>query len=272
MARVVVQQEEGDASYNLALQTGGDLSTNMENVKVSFEAGKDVPTYENVLSLIGVLANNNNLGLKIEVPWCRNKYDIDLIEKRSQNMMNYFLSMGLDKNRISQNISMNSDRDCDVAYLSTFPMDNNSISRTASPNGQEENESPDKKKLVSKDKVALREMADVLSKSKIRFDYDKDIPVIEDYNDNINRTVEILKNNPTFGLQIEGYAENTGSEEHQRDLARRRACNVMQLFIDKGVRENQISTVTYTVNDPQFKQNIPDESEHRCAIFRILIN
>lgn len=270
VAKVTVRQEEGDASLGLASTTN---ESQLVSVKASFEAGKVVPSYENVMNLIAVLANNNNLGLKIEVPWCRNKYDIDLIEKRSQNIMNYFLAMGLDKNRVSQNISMNGDNDCDQAYLSVFSVDNNSISRTESPNGhEEENESSDNKKLVPKDKVALREMADVLSKSKIRFDYNKDIPIIEDYNDNINKTVLIMKENPTFGLQIEVYSDNTGSEEHQRDLAQRRAYNVKQMFIDKGVPENQISTVTYTVNDPQFRQNIPEGGEHRCAIFRILVN
>lgn len=270
VAKVTVQQEEGDGTSNYTPTTDANLLT---SVKASFEAGKDTPLYENVMNLIAVLANNNNLGLKIDVPWCRSKYDIELIEKRSQNIMNYFLSMGLNKDRISQNISMNGDNDCDQAYLSVFSLDNNSISRTESPNGhEEENESSDNKKLVPKDKVTLREMADVLSKSKIRFDYNKDIPIIEDYNDNINKTVSIMKENPTFGLQIEGYSDNTGSEEHQRDLAHRRAYNVKRLFIDKGVPENQISTVTYTVNDPQFKQNIPEGGEHRCAIFRILVN
>lgn len=270
VAKVTVQQEEGNGTSNYTPTTDANLLT---SVKASFEAGKDTPLYENVMNLIAVLANNNNLGLKIDVPWCRSKYDIELIEKRSQNIMNYFLSMGLNKDRISQNISMNGDNDCDQAYLSVFSLDNNSISRTESPNGhEEENESSDNKKLVPKDKVTLREMADVLSKSKIRFDYNKDIPIIEDYNDNINKTVSIMKENPTFGLQIEGYSDNTGSEEHQRDLAHRRAYNVKRLFIDKGVPENQISTVTYTVNDPQFKQNIPEGGEHRCAIFRILVN
>lgn len=133
---------------------------------------------------------------------------------------------------------------------------------------------PGKKKLTPKDKAALKELADVLSKTKILFDLDKDIPHYADYNDNINRTVEIMKANPSFGLQIEGYTCDLGSEEHNRDLAKRRAEAVKQMFISKGVPENQISTVSYTVNDPQNKQNIPDarREEHRAAIFRILVN
>lgn len=131
-----------------------------------------------------------------------------------------------------------------------------------------------KKKLTPKDKEALRELADVLSKTKILFDLDKDIPKISDYNDNINRTVEIMKENPSFTLQVEGYTCDLGSEEHNRDLAQRRADRVVQMFIEKGVPANQISTKTYTVQDPQNKLNIPDarREEHRAAIFRILVN
>ena len=44
------------------------------------------------------------------------------------------------------------------------------------------------------------------------------------------------------------------------------------MFINKGVAQGQIETATYTVNDPQNKQNIQDPSreEHRAAIFRIV--
>lgn len=171
------------------------------------------------------------------------------------------------------NISMNVDKDCDEAYLRVVSVsDNNTLTTVSSGaqrngvNDQDDEIEPRKKKLTPKDKSNRIE---TVSKTKISFDYDKDIPIIEDYNDNINRTVEIIKANPTFGLQIEGYADNTGSEEHQRDLAQRRAYNVKQMFIDKGVPENQISTVTYTVNDSLFKLYNP--GEHRCAIFRILV-
>lgn len=276
VAKVTVRQEEGDGSSNYAPTTDANLLT---SVKASFEAGKDTPLYENVMNLIAVLANNNNLGLKIDVPWCRSKYDIELIEKRIQNITNYFMSMGLNKDRISQNISMNGDKDCDEAYLRVVSVSDNNTLTTVSSGAQrnstmdqEDDIEPGKKKLAPKDKTNLKELSDVLSNTKITFDKDSDIPQIYDENDNINRTVAMLKANPTFGLQIEGYADNTGSEEHQRDLAQRRAYNVKQMFIDKGVPENQISTVTYTVNDPQFKQNIPEGGEHRCAIFRILVN
>ncbi|MBO4719294.1 MAG: OmpA family protein, partial [Prevotella sp.] len=77
--------------------------------------------------------------------------------------------------------------------------------------------------LTPDDKAAINELSDVLSKTKILFDLDKDIPKISDYNDNINRTVAILKANPQLKLIVEGYTCDLGSEEHNRDLAQRRA-------------------------------------------------
>ena len=126
--------------------------------------------------------------------------------------------------------------------------------------------------LTPEDKAAINELSDVLSKTKILFDLDKDIPKISDYNDNINRTVAILKANPQLKLIVEGYTCDLGSEEHNRDLAQRRANNVRKLFIENGVSPDQIETASYTVNDPQNRQNITDprREEHRAAIFRIV--
>ena len=126
--------------------------------------------------------------------------------------------------------------------------------------------------LTPEDKKDIQDISDALSKTKILFDLDKDIPKINDYNDNINRTVAILKKNNSLKLIVEGYTCDLGSEEHNRDLSQRRANKVRELFIQKGVSPDQIETASYTVNDPQNRQNITDPSreEHRAAIFRIV--
>ena len=126
--------------------------------------------------------------------------------------------------------------------------------------------------LTPEDKKDIAEISDALSKTKILFDLDKDIPKISDYNDNIDRTVAILKKNNSLKLIVEGYTCDLGSEQHNRDLAQRRAAAVRQLFIQKGVNPDQIETASYTVNDPQNRQNISDprREEHRAAIFRIV--
>ena len=255
VAKVTVQQEKGDYS------TAYTSPTVPESLKggIVFENGGTTPIFdykrEDMAIMVEILKKEIRMGLQVEIPWCRNLYDMKLLEQRYESIADHFVSMGIRKDRISRYIYKNNDDRadaCDEAYLRVVTMSDKNTSE--------------------KDKPFLPDLTDVLSKSKITFDKDKDKPIIDDNNDNINRTVEIMKTNPTFSLQIEGYSDNKGSEEHQRDLAHRRAYNVMEMFIDKGVPANQISTVTYTVNDPQFKQNIPDGIKHGCAIFRILVD
>lgn len=111
-----------------------------------------------------------------------------------------------------------------------------------------------------------------LSKTTITFRYFDDKPIIVDSNDNLNRAVQILKQNPQLKIVVEGYANDYNSAQDNSDLAQRRANNVRKLFIDKGVDPSQIETASYTVNDLQNRQNITDPSrkEHDCAIFRIV--
>ena len=111
---------------------------------------------------------------------------------------------------------------------------------------------------------------DVLSKTKITFAKNKDIPKVEDYNDNLNKIVAILKANPQLKLIVEGYSCGRGSEQHNRDLAQRRANNVRKLFIEKGVNPDQIETASYSPNDPQNSQNDKLPNDCNCAIFRIV--
>ena len=127
-------------------------------------------------------------------------------------------------------------------------------------------------KREGKESAVSNEIPNILPKAKIFFNRNKDIPIIKDQGDNINKAVAILKANPNLKLIVEGYTSDRGSEQHNRDLAQRRANNVRKLFIEKGVDPSQIETASYTVNDPQNCQNITDPSrkEHDCAIFRIV--
>ena len=137
----------------------------------------------------------------------------------------------------------------------------------ATPEGYEEDDN-----LSKADKDNIRALAEALSNTKILFDLDKDIPKITEYNDNIRKTVEILKKDKSLGLIVEGYTCDIGSEAHNRDLAQRRAEAVRNMFITQGVNASQISIAAYTVNDPENKKNIPQaaKEEHRAAIFRII--
>ena len=117
---------------------------------------------------------------------------------------------------------------------------------------------------------AQSESSDVLSKTTISFAKNKDIPKIEDDNDNISKTVAILKANPQLKLIVETYSCGRGSEEHNRDLAQRRANNVRNMFIEKGVSPDQIETASLTSNDPQTAQKGKKSKECNCAVFKVV--
>lgn len=109
-----------EADY--AEQPDEDLSI---TVKVTFEQGKAVPTFENVGKLIVRLEEDKNLSLMIEIPWCSeqkseigfNKYPISLIRKRKKSILDYFDKSGIVKERIKWNILDESNTECDCAYI-----------------------------------------------------------------------------------------------------------------------------------------------------------
>lgn len=117
---------------------------------------------------------------------------------------------------------------------------------------------------------AQEETSAVLSKTIISFAKNDDIPKIEDYNGNIDKTVAILKNNASLKLVVEGYSCNRGSKGHNLELAQRRADNVRKLFVDKGVNTNQIETALIKENAPDKHQRSKRNKKCEGVTFRIV--
>ena len=154
----------------------------------------------------------------------------------------------------------------DVSNIPTAQAEKPAKTSTANTQTSSKKQVDDEESSTPPARESIRDLSDVLSKTKITFKENDDNPIITDYNDNINRTVEILKNNPRLKLQVEGYAPNNGSEESIRDLSQRRANKVRDIFLKNGVSPSQISTVSYTIDDER-------GTEHcNVAIFRIVIN
>jgi hypothetical protein len=240
---IAVHQESRKTSSRTPTQTDAEKQTEewrlMAPVIVSFKAGKAIPIFENVGKMIGHLEDYKNIGLQIEAPWCKNRYNARLIEKRINNITKYFVHSGIAKERIVHKITYYSDVeegtancDCAIAKLE-----------------------------------AIEGFSDNLSKTKILFDKNKDIPIIEDYNDNINRTVATLNANPQLKLVIDVYACGIGWKQRKRELAQRRANNVRELFMKRGLSSDQIEIATYTTNDSQISHKA---KECNCAVFRVV--
>ena len=129
-------------------------------------------------------------------------------------------------------------------------------------------------KLTPREKKEMADLADDLEKIKILFDLDKDVPKINESGDYIDKAAKKLKSNKKFILVIEGYTCKLGPEEHNRDLAQRRAESIKRLFVEeKGVDPAQLELHTYTSSDPENANNITDPAleEHRAAIISIKV-
>lgn len=124
----VKQEAKGTSKRTLRTDYGYGDQTEEDmfiTVKVTFEKGKAVPTFENVGKLLGLLEDDKNLGLQIEIPWCSgqkiemgifNKYPLRLMKKRIKNITDYFVNSGIAKERISWSIN-ESNTDCDSGYV-----------------------------------------------------------------------------------------------------------------------------------------------------------
>jgi len=242
-----------------------NVTTNiLSKTIITFAKNKDIPKVEdygdNLNKSVAILKANPQLKLLVEAYSCgrgSEQHNRDLAQRRANNVRKLFIEKGVNPDQIetasyTPNDPQNSQND-------KIPNDCNCVVFRIV-------------KRVEKESAVSNKIPNDLPKAKIFFKRNKDVPIIKDQDDNINKTVAILKANPGLKLIVEGYTSDRGSEQHNRDLAQRRANNVRKLFIEKGVDPSQIETASYTVNDPQNRQNTADHrpKEHDCAIFRIV--
>lgn len=66
----------------------------------------------------------------------------------------------------------------------------------------------------------------------------------------LDQIVEILKENPTYGLQISGHTDNTGNSTSNLDLSARRAKACYDYLIQKGISADRLDFVGYGEDRP----------------------
>lgn len=71
------------------------------------------------------------------------------------------------------------------------------------------------------------------------FDTNKDIPNTASAN-NLFYIINFLKNNPDAKVRLKGYADTTGDEQKNKDLATRRAQNISNYMLNSGIKASQI--------------------------------
>jgi outer membrane protein OmpA-like peptidoglycan-associated protein len=69
-------------------------------------------------------------------------------------------------------------------------------------------------------------------------------------NKGLNEVVKILQNNPDLKLSIDGYTDNTGTEEINQKLSKNRANAVKDYFVKKGIDEGRLTATGHEQDDP----------------------
>ncbi|MCL2098775.1 MAG: OmpA family protein, partial [Bacteroidales bacterium] len=133
------------------------------------------------------------------------------------------------------------------------------------------NNPPENNTFTPNEQASISALVGLFSNSKILFDLNSDVPKIENTSF-FSEAAKILEKESSLSLLIEGYTCDLGTEQHNRELATRRANAIRNLFIAEGVNPSQIQVAAYTANDPQSRVNITDtgREEHRAVVFRIV--
>jgi peptidoglycan-associated lipoprotein len=104
-------------------------------------------------------------------------------------------------------------------------------------------------KIVSYEKNAINDPANVLSDKVIYFEFDSNT-VGDDYVELVKHHGKYLSFNPDAKVTLEGHADERGTREYNVALGERRAQAVRDLMIYEGASNDQITIVSYGEEKP----------------------
>lgn len=90
----------------------------------------------------------------------------------------------------------------------------------------------------------------------IFFDFDRS-ELSDDAKRDLADRAEILKNYPNLSVLLEGHADSRGTEEYNLALGERRAQAVKRYFLQLGVSESRLKTMSYG----EMRPLVPSDSE-----------
>ena len=97
----------------------------------------------------------------------------------------------------------------------------------------------------------------------INFEFDSAVLQESSYQA-IDSLANFLKENPLITIEISGFTDDTGTEEHNRKLSFDRANAVKEALINKGILEDRLKATGYGSNNPI----APNDSDEHKAINR----
>ena len=105
------------------------------------------------------------------------------------------------------------------------------------------------KKKVAEEKAWEDRRGIRLEAEPIYFDFDKSL-VKPEYWRVLREKAEFLKDNPNFGIRIEGNCDERGTNEYNLALGERRAESAKRFLISLGISPDRIETISYGEERP----------------------
>ncbi len=95
----------------------------------------------------------------------------------------------------------------------------------------------------------IERAAQDISQGIVYFEFDK-FDIQSQYNEMLRQKAELLKNNPSIRIRIEGNCDARGTEEYNLALGGKRAMAAYDYLIRLGVNPAQMETVSYGKERP----------------------
>jgi outer membrane protein OmpA-like peptidoglycan-associated protein len=110
----------------------------------------------------------------------------------------------------------------------------------------------------------------LLSTKKINFER-RSTKITEDSNSVVEEIAKILKDNPTFKIEIAGHTDSRGSDSLNKQISQDRAASVREVLISLGIEKDRITAIGYGEEFPIAKDDENGLSEtNRRVEFNIL--
>jgi len=103
--------------------------------------------------------------------------------------------------------------------------------------------------------LGSREAAPVVDRSgesplaSIYFDYDR-FALRGDAQGTLRSNAQMLRDNPSWQIQVEGNCDERGSDEYNLALGKKRAEAAKAYLVDLGIDSSRISTISYGEENP----------------------
>lgn len=252
---------------------------------VNFEFDKSTflpESYPILKHLLTVLQNHPEINIEIQGHtdnYGSDLYNIGLSQRRADAVKNYLIEYGIEPNRLIAN-----------GLGEGFPIADNSTPRGRAFNRRIEIKITNKDKIniplfkQSKESLILdtivkheerqiatsNKLGEKLIFTNIHFNVESDI-ITESSKVILNNIKEILSEIPDVDVEIQGYTDSDGNEQHNQSLSEKRAVSVKNYLVQKGISVHRLTTAGFGETQPIADNSTPEgKAKNRRIEFVIL--